>query len=146
MNNTTKTVILFIILGVMAMLISWCAVQSQVVKQVELSEKEIAKQEAIIENAKQELAKNKKIAEAGKAYIKALEWNIPKEEKTAEIKQEPTVAPSFWYICLVDDKWSTEYREYKDDEVTYLKDCNAFLSKSECWISNSDWANCLKKE
>tara|TARA_R110000868_G_scaffold210154_6_gene460163 strand:+ start:536 stop:748 length:213 start_codon:yes stop_codon:yes gene_type:complete len=69
-------------------------VQSQVAKQIELSEKEIAKQEAIIENAKAELAKNKKIAEAGKAYIEALGNNIPKEEKTAEIKQEPTVAPS----------------------------------------------------
>lgn len=145
MNNPTKTIILFIILGVMAMLISWCAVQSQVVKQVELSEKEIAKQEAIIENAKQELAKNKKIAEAGKAYIKALEWNIPTEKKTAEIKQEPTVAPSVWYICLVWDKWETEYREYKESEMTYLEDCGAFLWHKECHIA-PDWTNCLKKD
>jgi hypothetical protein len=48
----------------------------------------------VIENAKAELAKNKKIAEAGKAYIEALGNNIPKEEKPAEIKEEPTIAPS----------------------------------------------------
>lgn len=141
MNNPTKT----IILGAVALLISWCAVQSQVVKQVELSEKEIAKQELVIENAKAELEKNKKIAEAGKAYIASLEWNIPKEEKTAEIKQEPTVAPSVWYICLVWDQWATEYREYKESEMTYLKDCGAFLNKSECYIA-PDWANCLLKQ
>lgn len=146
MNNPTKTVILLLVLGAVALLMSWCAVQSQVAKQIELSEKEIAKQELVIENAKAELAKNKKIAEAGKAYIEALGNNIPKEEKTAEIKQEPTVAPSVWgYICLVDDKGNTEYREYKESEMTYLKDCWAFLNKSECHIA-PDWANCLKKE
>ena len=145
MNNPTKTIILLLILGAVAFLISWCAVQSQVAKQIELSEKEIAKQEAIIENAKAELAKNKKIAEAGKAYIEALGNNIPKEEKTAEIKQEPTVAPSVWYICLVDERWNTEYREYKESEMTYLKDCWAFAWKDECHIA-PDWANCLKKE
>lgn len=146
MNNPTKTIILLLILGAVAFLISWCAVQSQVAKQIELSEKEIAKQELVIENAKAELAKNKKIAEAGKAYIEALGNNIPKEEKTAEIKEEATVAPSVWgYICLVDDKGNTEYREYKESEMTYLKDCWAFLNKSECHIA-PDWANCLKKE
>ncbi len=72
--------------------------------------------------------------------------NIPKEENPVEIKQEPTVAPSVWgYICLVDDKGNTEYREYKESEMTYLKDCGAFLNKSECHIA-PDWANCLKKE
>ena len=146
MNNPTKTVILLLVLGAVALLMSWCAVQSQVAKQIELSEKEIAKQELVIENAKAELAKNKKIAEAGKAYIEALGNNIPKEEKTAEIKQEPTVAPTLWgYICLVDERWNTEYREYKESEMTYLKDCWAFLNKSECHIA-PDWTNCLKKE
>ena len=145
MNNPTKTIILLLVLGTVALLISWCAVQSQVAKQIELSEKEIAKQELVIENAKAELAKNKKIAEAGKAYIEALGNNIPKEEKTAEIKEEPTIAPTVWYICLVWDQWATEYREYKESEMTYLKDCWAFLNKSECHIA-PDWANCLKKE
>ena len=146
MNNPTKTIILLLVLGAVALLMSWCAVQSQVAKQIELSEKEIAKQELVIENAKAELAKNKKIAEAGKAYIEALGNNIPKEEKTAEIKQEPTVAPTvLGYICLVDDKGNTEYREYKESEMTYLKDCGAFLNKSECHIA-PDWANCLLKQ
>lgn len=146
MNNPTKTIILLLILWAVALLMSWCAVQSQVAKQIELSEKEIAKQELVIENAKAELAKNKKIAEAGKAYIEALGNNIPKEEKTAEIKQEPTVAPTLWgYICLVDDKGNTEYREYKDNDVEYLKECWAFAWKDECYIA-PDWANCLKKQ
>ena len=70
--------------------------------------------------------------------------DIPKEEKTAEIKQEPTVAPSVWYICLVWDQWATEYREYKESEMTYLEDCGAFLDISACWIA-PDWSNCLKK-
>ena len=85
MNNPTKTIILLLVLGAVALLMSWCAVQSQVAKQIELSEKEIAKQELVIENAKAELAKNKKIAEAGKAYIEALGNNIPKEEKPAPV-------------------------------------------------------------
>lgn len=72
--------------------------------------------------------------------------DIPKEEKTAEIKEEPTVAPTVWgYICLVDDKGNTEYREYKDNDVEYLKECWAFAWKDECYIA-PDWANCLKKE
>lgn len=72
--------------------------------------------------------------------------DIPKEEKTAEIKEEATVAPSVWgYICLVDERWNTEYREYKESEMTYLEDCWAFLWRKECHIA-PDWTNCLKKE
>jgi len=72
--------------------------------------------------------------------------DIPKEEKTAEIKQEPTVAPTVWgYICLVDERWNTEYREYKESEMTYLKDCWAFLGRSDCWIVNDTSENCFKQ-
>ena len=135
MNNPTKT----IILGAVALLISWCSNFDTMTDQ-KIKELEAEKQKAQIA-CDQVQVMQKKID-----GLLAYKGDTPKEEKTAKIKQEPTVAPSVWYICLVDDKWSTEYREYKDDEVTYLKDCNAFLSKSECWISNSDWANCLKKE
>ena len=145
MNNPTKTVILLLILGAVALLMSWCAVQSQVAKQIELSEKEIAKQELVIENAKAELAKNKKIAEAGKAYIEALGNNIPKEEKTAEIKEEPTVSSTLWYICLVWDQWATEYREYQENEMTYLEVCGAFYNVKWCYIA-PDSTNCLLKQ
>lgn len=64
---------------------------------------------------------------------------------TSEIKQETTVAPSVWYICLVDDKGNTEYREYKESEMTYLEDCGAFLWRKECHIA-PDWTNCLLKQ
>ena len=139
MTDKTKTIILLLILGAVALLISWCSNFDTMTDQ-KIKELESEKQKAQVA-CDQVQVMQKKID-----GLLAYKGDTPKEEKTAKIKQEPTVAPSVWYICLVDDKWSTEYREYKDDEVTYLKDCNAFLSKSECWISNSDWANCLKKE
>lgn len=140
MTDKTKTIILLLILWAVALLMSWCSNFDTMTDQ-KIKELESEKQKAQVA-CDQVQVMQKKID-----GLLAYKGDTPKEEKTAEIKQEPTVAPSVWgYICLIDDKWSTEYREYKDDEVTYLKDCNAFLSKSECWISNSDWANCLKKE
>lgn len=63
--------------------------------------------------------------------------------------------PSIWtsdskpkiqgYDCIIDDKWTTEYREYKDSEVTYLKECWAFAGRNDCWIVNDTSENCLKQ-
>ena len=79
-------------------------------------------------------------------WLLAYKGNNPTSNWTSKIGQEPTVTPSVWgYICLVNDKWETEYREYKNNEVEYLKDCWAFLNKPECWIA-PDGSNCLKKE
>ena len=75
----------------------------------------------------------------------AYKGNNPTSNWTSEIKQKPTIVPSIWYICLVWDKWETEYREYKESEMTYLEDCGAFLWRKECHIA-PDWTNCLKKE
>ncbi len=71
--------------------------------------------------------------------------NTPKEEKTAEIKEEPTVATTLWYICLVWNQWATEYREYQENEMTYLEVCGAFYNVKWCYIA-PDSTNCLKKE
>lgn len=49
------------------------------------------------------------------------------------------------YDCIIDDKWSTEYREYKDSEVSYLKECWAFVEKSDCFIVNDTSENCFKQ-
>lgn len=138
MNNPTKTIILLLILGAVALLMSWCSNFDTMTDQ-RIKELEEDKQKA-------QMACDQVIMYQGKIdWLKAYQWNIPKEEKTAEIKEEPTIAPTVWYICLVWDQWATEYREYKESEMTYLKDCWAFLNKSECYIA-PDWANCLKKE
>lgn len=139
MNNPTKTVILLLVLGAVALLISWCSNFDSMTDQ-RIKELEEDKQKA-------QIACDQVIMYQGKIdWLKAYQWNIPKEEKTAEIKEEPTVAPTVWgYICLVDDKGNAEYREYKDNDVEYLKECWAFAWKDECYIA-PDWANCLKKE
>ena len=139
MNNPTKTIILLLTLGAVALLISWCSNFDSMTDQ-RIKELEEDKQKA-------QIACDQVIMYQGKIdWLKAYQWNIPKEEKTAEIKEEPTIAPTLWgYICLVDDKGNTEYREYKDNDVEYLKECWAFAWKDECYIA-PDWANCLKKE
>ena len=130
MNNPTKT----IILGAVALLISWCSNFDTMTDQ-KIKELEAEKQKAQIA-CDQVQVMQKKID-----GLLAYKGNNP----TAEIKQEPTVAPSIWYICLVWDKWETEYREYKESEMTYLEDCGAFLWRKECHIA-PDWTNCLRKE
>lgn len=130
MNNPNKTIILWAV----ALLISWCSNFDTMTDQ-KIKELEAEKQKAQIA-CDQVQVMQKKID-----GLLAYKGNAP----TSEIKQEPTVAPSVWYICLVDDKGNTEYREYKDNEVEYLKDCWAFLNKPECWIA-PDGSNCLKKE
>ena len=139
MNNPTKTIILLLILWAVALLMSWCSNFDTMTDQ-RIKELEEDKQKA-------QIACDQVIMYQGKIdWLKAYQWNIPKEEKTAENKQEPTVAPTVWgYICLVDDKGNTEYREYKESEMTYLKDCWAFAWKDECHIA-PDWANCLLKQ
>lgn len=134
MNNPTKT----IILGAIALLISWCSNFDTMTDQ-KIKELEAEKQKAQIA-CDQVQVMQKKID-----GLLAYKGNTHKEEKTVEIKQEPTVAPSVWYICLVWDKWETEYREYKESEMTYLEDCGAFLWHKECHIA-PDWTNCLKKD
>lgn len=130
MNNPTKT----IILGAVALLISWCSNFDTMTDQ-KIKELEAEKQKAQIA-CDQVQVMQKKID-----GLLAYKGNAP----TSENKQEPTVAPSVWYICLVDDKGNTEYREYKESEMTYLEDCGAFLWRKECHIA-PDWTNCLKKE
>ena len=136
MNNPTKT----IIIGAVALLISWCSnFDSMTDKRIKELESEKAKAQIACDQVQ---VMQKKID----GLLSYKGDDIPKEEKTAEIKQEPTVAPTLWgYICLVDDKGNTEYREYKDNDVEYLKECWAFAWKDECYIA-PDWANCLKKE
>lgn len=134
MNNPTKT----IILGAIALLISWCSNFDTMTDQ-KIKELEAEKQKAQVA-CDQVQVMQKKID-----GLLAYKGDTPKEEKTAKIKQEPTVAPSVWYICLVWDKWETEYREYKESEMTYLEDCGAFLWHKECHIA-PDWTNCLKKD
>lgn len=130
MNNPNKTIILWAV----ALLMSWCSNFDTMTDQ-KIKELEAEKQKAQIA-CDQVQVMQKKID-----GLLAYKGNAP----TSEIKQEPKVAPSVWYICLVDDKGNTEYREYKDNEVEYLKDCWAFLNKPECWIA-PDGSNCLKKE
>lgn len=134
MNNPTKTIILWAV----ALLISWCSNFDTMTDQ-KIKELEAEKQKAQIA-CDQVQVMQKKID-----GLLAYKGNTHKEEKTAEIKQEPTVAPSVWYICLVGDKGNTEYREYKENEMTYLEDCGAFLWRKECHIA-PDWTNCLKKD
>ena len=138
MNNPTKTIILLLILGAVALLISWCSNFDTMTDQ-KIKELEAEKQKAQVA-CDQVQVMQKKID-----GLLAYKGNNPTSNRTSEIKQETTVTPSVWYICLIDDKWSTEYREYKDNEVEYLKDCWAFLWRKECRIA-PDWTNCLKKE
>jgi hypothetical protein len=49
------------------------------------------------------------------------------------------------YDCIIDDKWTTEYREYKDSEVSYLKECWAFMGRKDCWVVNDTSENCFKQ-
>ena len=140
MNNPTKTIILLLVLGAVAFLMSWCSNFDSMTDQ-RIAELEAEKQKAQIA-CDQVQVMQKKID----GLLSYKGNNIPKEENPVEIKQEPTVAPTVWgYICLVDDKGNTEYREYKESEMTYLKDCWAFAWKDECHIA-PDWANCLLKQ
>ena len=138
MNNPTKTIILLLILGAVALLMSWCSNFDTMTDQ-KIAELEAEKQKAQIA-CDQVQVMQKKID-----GLLAYKGDTPKEEKTSGIKQEATVAPSVWYICLVDDKGNTEYREYKESEMTYLEDCGAFLWRKECHIA-PDWTNCLLKQ
>lgn len=138
MNDKTKTIILLLILWAVALLMSWCSNFDTMTDQ-KIKELESEKQKAQVA-CDQVQVMQKKID-----GLLAYKGDTPKEEKTAKIKQEPTVAPSVWYICLVWDKWETEYREYKESEMTYLEDCGAFLWHKECHIA-PDWTNCLKKD
>jgi len=138
MTDKTKTIILLLILWAVALLMSWCSNFDTMTDQ-KIKELESEKQKAQVA-CDQVQVMQKKID-----GLLAYKGDTPKEEKTAKIKQEPTVAPSVWYICLVWDKWETEYREYKESEMTYLEDCGAFLWHKECHIA-PDWTNCLKKE
>lgn len=66
-----------------------------------------------------------------------------------------TTPPSIWisdskpvsvgYICIIDWTSETEYREYKDSEVSYLKECWAFVGKSDCFVVNATSENCFKQ-
>lgn len=134
MNNPTKT----IILGAIALLISWCSNFDTMTDQ-KIKELEAEKQKAQIA-CDQVQVMQKKID-----GLLAYKGNNPTSNWISENKKEPTVAPSVWYICLVWDKWETEYREYKESEMTYLEDCGAFLWRKECHIA-PDWTNCLKKD
>ena len=138
MTDKTKTIILLLILWAVALLMSWCSNFDTMTDQ-KIKELESEKQKAQVA-CDQVQVMQKKID-----GLLAYKGNTHKDEKTVEIKQEPTVAPSVWYICLVWDKWETEYREYKESEMTYLEDCGAFLWHKECHIA-PDWTNCLKKD
>ncbi|HNG97738.1 MAG TPA: hypothetical protein PLW93_05690 [Candidatus Absconditabacterales bacterium] len=138
MNNSTKTIILLLILGAVVLLISGCSNFDTMTDQ-KIKELEAEKQKAQVACDQVQIMQKKIDG------LLAYKGNNPTNNGTSEIKQEPTVAPSVGYICLVDDKGNTEYREYKDNEVEYLKDCGAFLNKPECWIA-PDGSNCLKKE
>lgn len=138
MTDKTKTIILLLILGAVALFISWCSNFDTMTDQ-KIKELEAEKQKAQIA-CDQVQVMQKKID-----GLLAYKGNNPTSNWTSEIKKEPTVAPSVWYICLVWDKWETEYREYKESEMTYLEDCGAFLWHKECHIA-PDWTNCLKKD
>lgn len=138
MTDKTKTIILLLILWAVALLMSWCSNFDTMTDQ-KIKELESEKQKAQVA-CDQVQVMQKKID-----GLLAYKGNNPTSNWTSEIKQEPTVAPSVWYICLVWDKWETEYREYKESEMTYLEDCGAFLWHKECHIA-PDWTNCLKKD
>ena len=138
MNNSTKTIILLLILWAVVLLISWCSNFDTMTDQ-KIKELEAEKQKAQVACDQVQIMQKKIDG------LLAYKGNNPTNNWTSEIKQKPTVAPRVWYICLVYDKGNTEYREYKDNEVEYLKDCWAFLNKPECWIA-PDGSNCLKKE
>ena len=130
MNNPTKT----IILGAVALLISWCSNFDTMTDQ-KIKELEAEKQKAQIA-CDQVQVMQKKID-----GLLAYKGNAP----TAEIKQEPTVAPVIWaYDCLQADN-SIVYKEYDNNTMSYLKECWAFAWRSDCRIAK-DWTNCLLKK
>lgn len=63
--------------------------------------------------------------------------------------------PSIWtsdskpvsagYICIIDWTSETEYREYAEDQVTFLDDCGAFQGIKWCFIVNDTQENCFKQ-
>lgn len=76
-----------------------------------------------------------------KGYLGS-EWNniTPPSIWTSDSK--PVLAG---YICIIDWTSETEYREYKDSEVTFLEDCGAFQSIKWCFIVNDTQENCFKQ-
>lgn len=76
-----------------------------------------------------------------KGYLGS-EWNniTPPSIWTSDSK--PALAG---YICIIDWTSETEYREYKDSEVTFLEDCGAFQSIKWCFIVNDTQENCFKQ-
>lgn len=49
------------------------------------------------------------------------------------------------YICIIDWTSETEYREYKDSEVSYLDNCGAFEAVKWCFVVNNTSENCFKQ-
>lgn len=76
MNNPTKTIILLLVLGAVALLISWCSNFDTMTDQ-RIKELEEDKQKA-------QIACDQVIMYQGKIdWLKAYQWNIPKEEKNS---------------------------------------------------------------
>lgn len=138
MNNPTKTIILLLILGAVALLISWCSNFDTMTDQ-RIKELEAEKQKAQIA-CDQVQVMQKKID-----GLLAYKGNNPTSNWTSEIKQKPTIAPVIWaYDCLQADN-SIVYKEYDNNTMSYLKECWAFAWRSDCRIAK-DWTNCLLKK
>jgi len=135
MNNPTKTIILLLVLGAVALLISWCSNFDSMTDQ-RIKELEAEKQKA-------QKACDQVIMYQGKIdWLK--QYNGTFTTGTVK-KEEKPVAPVIWaYDCLQDDN-STIYKEYDNSTMSYLKECWAFAWRNDCRIAK-DWMNCLKKE
>lgn len=135
MNNPTKTIILLLILGAVALLMSWCSNFDTMTDQ-KIKELEAEKQKA-------QMACDQVIVYQGKInWLK--QYNGTYTTGTVK-KEEKPVAPVTWaYICLNSDD-TTFYKEYDNSTMEYLKNCWAFAWRNDCRIA-TDWTNCLKKE
>lgn len=70
------------------------------------------------------------------------EWNNITPPSVWKSDSKPVLAG---YICIIDWTSETEYREYKDSEVSYLKECWAFMGKPDCFVVNDTSENCFKQ-
>lgn len=125
------------LLLVVVLLISWCSNYDQMTQQrIQELEKEANVAQVACSNLQ---VINSKINSL-KGYITPdTTSNAQNQEKDNDSK--PLLEG---YICLVNDKGETEYKEFTKDQVEYVKDCWAFAWKSECRIAGE--LNCLKKE
>lgn len=131
MNNPTKT----IILGAVALLISWCSnfdtMTDQKIKELEAEKQkaQIACDQVIVYQSKIDWLK---------------QYNGTYTTGTVK-KEEKPVAPVTWaYICLNSDD-TTFYKEYDNSTMEYLNNCWAFAWRNDCRIAK-DWTNCLLKQ